>query len=241
MSELLLELQGVHTHIGAYHILHGVDLAVPRGEVTMLLGRNGAGKTTTLRTIMGLWQASQGSIRFGQQDIMRLATPAIAQLNIAYVPENMGIFADLTVKENLLLAARSASHAARMDRSRLDWIYELFPAVQKFWDHPAGKLSGGQKQMVAVARAIVEPRDLLIVDEPSKGLAPAIINNMIEAFAQLKASGVSILLVEQNLAFAKRLGDGVAVMDNGRVVHAGRMADLAADEELQQSLLGLAL
>ena len=241
MSSALLELQGVHTHIGAYHILHGVDLAVPRGEVTMLLGRNGAGKTTTLRTIMGLWQASRGSIRFGQQDITRLSTPAIARLNIAYVPENMGIFADLTVKENLLLAARSASNAARMDRQRLDWICELFPAVQKFWDHPAGKLSGGQKQMVAVARAIVEPRDLLIVDEPSKGLAPAIINNMIEAFAQLKAGGVSILLVEQNIAFAKRLGDGVAVMDNGRVVHAGRMADLAADEELQQSLLGLAL
>lgn len=241
MSNALLELQGVHTHIGAYHILHGVDLAVPRGEVTMLLGRNGAGKTTTLRTIMGLWQASQGRIRFGQHDITRLATPAIARLNIAYVPENMGIFADLTVKENLLLAARSASNAARMDRQRLDWICELFPAVQKFWDHPAGKLSGGQKQMVAVARAIVEPRDLLIVDEPSKGLAPAIINNMIDAFARLKASGVSILLVEQNIAFAKRLGDGVAVMDNGRVVHAGRMADLAADEELQQSLLGLAL
>lgn len=241
MSNALLELQGVHTHIGAYHILHGVDLAVPRGEVTMLLGRNGAGKTTTLRTIMGLWQASQGSIRFAQQDITRLSTPAIARLNIAYVPENMGIFADLTVKENLLLAARSASNAARMDRQRLDWICELFPAVQKFWDHPAGKLSGGQKQMVAVARAIVEPRDLLIVDEPSKGLAPAIINNMIDAFARLKASGVSILLVEQNIAFAKRLGDGVAVMDNGRVVHAGRMADLAADEELQQSLLGLAL
>ena len=241
MSNALLELQGVHTHIGAYHILHGVHLAVPRGEVTMLLGRNGAGKTTTLRTIMGLWQASQGSIRFGQQDITRLSTPAIARLNIAYVPENMGIFADLTVKENLLLAARSASNAARMDRQRLDWICELFPAVQKFWDHPAGKLSGGQKQMVAVARAIVEPRDLLIVDEPSKGLAPAIINNMIEAFARLKACGVSILLVEQNIAFAKRLGDGVAVMDNGRVVHAGRMADLAADEELQQSLLGLAL
>ncbi|MBV8247200.1 MAG: ABC transporter ATP-binding protein [Comamonas sp.] len=241
MSEILLELQGVHTHIGAYHILHGVDLAVPRGEVTMLLGRNGAGKTTTLRTIMGLWQASQGSIRFGQQDITCLATPAIAWLNIAYVPENMGIFADLTVKENLLLAARSASNAARMDRQRLDWIYELFPAVQKFWDHPAGKLSGGQKQMVAVARAMVEPRDLLIVDEPSKGLAPAIINNMIDAFARLKACGVSILLVEQNIAFAKRLGDGVAVMDNGRVVHAGRMADLAADEALQQSLLGLSL
>lgn len=241
MSELLLKLQGVHTHIGAYHILHGVDLAVPRGEVTMLLGRNGAGKTTTLRTIMGLWQASQGRIQFAQKDITQLSTPAIARLNIAYVPENMGIFADLTVKENLLLAARAAAHAGQMDAARLDWIYQLFPAVQKFWNAPAGKLSGGQKQMVAVARAIVEPRDLLIVDEPSKGLAPAIINNMIEAFAQLKAGGVSILLVEQNIDFAKRLGDGVAVMDNGRVIHAGRMADLAADAQLQQTLLGLSL
>jgi len=240
-SAPLLQLSGVHTHIGAYHILHGVDLIVPQGEVTMLLGRNGAGKTTTLRTIMGLWQASQGSIRFAQKDIAQLSTPAIARLNIAYVPENMGIFADLTVKENLLLAARAAAHAGQMDAARLDWIYQLFPAVQKFWNAPAGKLSGGQKQMVAVARAIVEPRDLLIVDEPSKGLAPAIINNMIEAFAQLKAGGVSILLVEQNIDFAKRLGDGVAVMDNGRVIHAGRMADLAADSQLQQTLLGLSL
>ncbi|MBS3017318.1 High-affinity branched-chain amino acid transport ATP-binding protein LivF [Comamonas sp. PE63] len=240
-SAPLLQLSGVHTHIGAYHILHGVDLIVPQGEVTMLLGRNGAGKTTTLRTIMGLWQASQGSIRFAQKDIAQLSTPAIARLNIAYVPENMGIFADLTVKENLLLAARAAAHAGQMDAARLDWIYQLFPAVQKFWNAPAGKLSGGQKQMVAVARAIVEPRDLLIVDEPSKGLAPAIINNMIEAFAQLKAGGVSILLVEQNIDFAKRLGDGVAVMDNGRVIHAGRMADLAADAQLQQTLLGLSL
>ncbi len=240
-QENLLELKGVHTHIGAYHILHGVDLAVPRGELTMLLGRNGAGKTTTLRTIMGLWQASQGSIHFGGQDITRLHTPQIAGLNIAYVPENMGIFADLTVKENMLLAARKASHAGQMDESRLQWIFQLFPAVQKFWNHPAGKLSGGQKQMLAVSRAIVEPRELLIVDEPSKGLAPAIINNMIDAFDQLKKSGVTILLVEQNIHFAKRLGDTVAVMDNGRVVHAGRMADLAADEALQQSLLGLSL
>ncbi len=237
----LLELKGVHTHIGAYHILHGVDLAVPRGELTMLLGRNGAGKTTTLRTIMGLWQASQGSIHFGGRDITRLHTPQIAGLNIAYVPENMGIFADLTVKENMLLAARKASHAGQMDESRLQWIFKLFPAVEKFWNHPAGKLSGGQKQMLAVSRAIVEPRELLIVDEPSKGLAPAIINNMIDAFDQLKKSGVTILLVEQNINFAKRLGDTVAVMDNGRVVHAGRMADLVADEALQQSLLGLSL
>ena len=241
MSTNLLTLEGVHTHIGAYHILHGVDLVVPRGQLTMLLGRNGAGKTTTLRTIMGLWQASQGRITFGGEDITALHTPQIAQKNIAYVPENMGIFADLTVKENMLLAARSARSAGQMDEQRLQWIFGLFPAVHKFWNHPAGKLSGGQKQMLAVSRAIVEPRDLLIVDEPSKGLAPAIIQNMIDAFQQLKASGVTILLVEQNINFARQLGDTVAVMDDGRVVHAGAMQALAEDEALQQSLLGLSL
>jgi branched-chain amino acid transport system ATP-binding protein len=241
MSDALLTLEGVHTHIGAYHILHGVDLVVPRGRLTMLLGRNGAGKTTTLRTIMGLWHASRGSIRFKGQDITRLETPRIASLDVAYVPENMGIFSDLTVKENMLLAARSARSAGRIEAKRLQWIFSLFPAVEKFWNHPAGKLSGGQKQMLAVSRAIVEPRELLIVDEPSKGLAPAIINNMIDAFAQLKSSGVTILLVEQNISFAKRLGDSVAVMDNGVVVHSGSMADLARDEALQRSLLGLAI
>jgi len=128
-----------------------------------------------------------------------------------------------------------------MDEERLQWIFKLFPAVEKFWNHPAGKLSGGQKQMLAVSRAIVEPRRLLIVDEPSKGLAPVMIDNMITAFQQLKASGVTILLVEQNINFAKRLGDRVAVMDDGRVVHAGTMQALAEDEALQQSLLGLAL
>jgi branched-chain amino acid transport system ATP-binding protein len=241
MSTNLLTLAGVHTHIGAYHILHGVDLVVPRGQLTMLLGRNGAGKSTTLRTIMGLWQASQGRITFAGRDITALATPQIAALNIAYVPETMGIFSDLTVKENMLLAARSARRASQMDEARLQWIFSLFPAVEKFWNHPAGKLSGGQKQMLAVARAIVEPRELLIVDEPSKGLAPAIINNMIDAFAQLKASGVTILLVEQNINFAIRLGDSVAVMDNGRVVHSGTMQALADDKVMQRSLLGLAL
>jgi len=241
MSGDLLTLEGVHTHIGAYHILHGVDLHVPRGQLTMLLGRNGAGKTTTLRTIMGLWRASQGRVTFNGQDITQHPTPQIAGLGIAYVPENMGIFADLTVKENMVLAARSAKTAAQIDGERLQWIFRLFPAVEKFWNHPAGKLSGGQKQMLAVSRAIIEPRELLIVDEPSKGLAPAIINNMIDAFAQLKKSGVTILLVEQNISFAKRLGDTVAVMDDGRVVHAGAMRDLAEDEELQRELLGLAL
>jgi branched-chain amino acid transport system ATP-binding protein len=237
----LLTLDGVQTHIGAYHILHGVDLAVPKGQLTMLLGRNGAGKTTTLRTIMGLWQASKGRVRFGDKDITALSTPEIAGLGIAYVPENMGIFSDLTVKENMLLAARGARSADQIDDARLKWIFKLFPAVEKFWNHPAGKLSGGQKQMLAVSRAIVEPRELLIIDEPSKGLAPAIINNMIDAFGELKRSGVTILLVEQNIHFAQRLGDTVAVMNHGRVVHSGSMADFSADEQLQQSLLGLAL
>ncbi len=241
MSANLLSLTGVHTHIGAYHILHGVDLVVPKGQLTMLLGRNGAGKTTTLRTIMGLWHASQGHLSFGGNDITTWKTPDIAGLGIAYVPENMGIFSDLTVKENMLLAAQKAKRASQMDEVRLKWIFRLFPAVEKFWNHPAGKLSGGQKQMLAVARAIIEPRELLIVDEPSKGLAPAIINNMIDAFAELKSAGTTILLVEQNFNFAQRLGDNVAVMDNGQVVHSGLMKDLAADTAMQQSLLGLAL
>lgn len=237
MSDNLLKLQGVHTHIGQYHILHGVDLAIPRGQLTMLLGRNGAGKTTTLRTIMGLWHASKGSITFDGRDITKLPTPDIAQAGIAYVPENMAIFADLTVRENLILAARNGD----LDPARLKWIFGLFPALEKFWSLAAGVLSGGQKQMLAIARAIVEPRDLLLIDEPTKGLAPAIIMNMVQAFKELKSTGATILLVEQNFLAAKLLGDHVAVMDDGRVVHRGAMAELAEDAALQQKLLGLSM
>ncbi len=233
----LLTLDGVNTHIGPYHILQGVDLVVPRGELTMLLGRNGAGKTTTLRTIMGLWHASTGCVRFGGADITAWATPDIAQAGIAYVPENMGIFSDLTVRENLLLAARSGA----IDPARLKWIFGLFPALEKFWSLAAGVLSGGQKQMLSIARAIIEPRQLFLIDEPTKGLAPAIIANMIAAFRELKSPDSTILVVEQNFLFAKSLGDSVAVMDNGRVVHTGRMAALAEDHDLQHRLLGLSL
>jgi len=237
----VLSLTGVHTHIGAYHILHGVDLEVPEGQVTMLLGRNGAGKTTTLRTIMGLWSASRGEIDFRGRPIHGCETPEIAQAGIAYVPESMGIFTDLTVQENMVLAARSARHAGELDSQRLEWIFGLFPALKKFWLYPAGKLSGGQKQMLAVARAIVEPRALILIDEPSKGLAPSIIQNLISALRELKRQRTTILLVEQNFQMAKALGDTVAVMDNGRVVHGGPMAELADDESLQQRLLGLSL
>lgn len=245
MTRPLLELKDVHTHIGAYHILHGVDLDVPPSAVTMLLGRNGAGKTTTLRTVMGLWRASQGQVSFDGAPVggpgTRTSPPDMARMGMAYVPENMGIFADLSVKENILLAARQARNAAQLDTARLEWIFGFFPALKKFWLHPAGKLSGGQKQMLAVARAIIEPRRLLLVDEPSKGLAPAIVQNMIDAFIELKQASTTILLVEQNFNFARLLGDHVAVMDNGRVVHAGSMAQLAADDELQTRLLGLSL
>jgi branched-chain amino acid transport system ATP-binding protein len=233
----LLALAGVHTHIGQYHILQGVDLVVPRGELTMLLGRNGAGKTTTLRTIMGLWRASSGSIRFDAEEIAARDTPAIAELGIAYVPETMAIFAGLTVQENLVLAARSGPLA----EERLAHIFRFFPPMKKFWSLPAGLLSGGQKQMLAISRAIVEPRKLILVDEPTKGLAPAIINNLIEAFAELKKTDTTILMVEQNFYAARTLGDSVAVMDSGRIVHSGRMAALAADEALQVKLLGLSL
>jgi branched-chain amino acid transport system ATP-binding protein len=241
MTHELLKLEGVHTHIGAYHILHGVDFAVREGEVTMLLGRNGAGKTTTLRTIMGLWQPSAGSVAFDGRPLAGLATPQIAQQGIAYVPENMGIFADLSVRENLLLAARGARTLAQIDTKRLDWLFELFPALKKFWLYPAGKLSGGQKQMLAIARAMVEPRRLLLIDEPSKGLAPSIVQNLISALRELKSTRTTVLLVEQNFAMAKALGDAVAVMDDGRVVHRGAMAELAEDESLQQRFLGLSL
>ena len=237
MSAPLLSLAGIHTHVGPYHILHGVDLAVPEGGVTALLGRNGAGKTSTLRTVMGLWHASSGTIRFDGREIGASPTPDIARAGIAYVPENMGVFADLTVRENLVLAARSGA----MDARRLDWILDLFPALRTFWSVAAGVLSGGQKQMLSIARAIVEPRRLILIDEPTKGLAPAIIVAMIAAFEELKRTDTTILLVEQNFRFARALADTVAVMDDGRVVHAGTMAGLAADEALQQRLLGLSL
>lgn len=237
MTDSILSLTGVRADIDQYHILHGVDLEVPRGELTVLLGRNGAGKSTTLRTIMGLTTLTGGDIRYQGGSIGDLPTPKIARSGIAFVPETMGVFGLLSVRENLVLAAVSGP----IDEARLEWVFQLFPPLKKFWDRPAGNLSGGQKQMLAIARAIIEPRDLLLVDEPTKGLAPAIINDLADAFEQLKERQVSILLVEQNFNFSRRLGQSVAVMNDGAVVHAGPMAELAGDESLQQELLGLGL
>jgi branched-chain amino acid transport system ATP-binding protein len=237
MPEPLLLLEGVHTHIGQYHILQGVNFAVPEGAMTVLLGRNGAGKTTTLRTIMGLWQPSRGTVRFAGQAIGGWAAPDIARAGIAYVPETMAVFSDLTVEENMILAARRGP----INRARLDWVFSFFPALERFWTHAAGTLSGGQKQMLSIARAVIEPRRLILVDEPTKGIAPAIIDNMIRAFRELKRERTTILLVEQNFRFASALGDWAVVMDDGRTVHATSMAELAGDRAAQTRLMGLSL
>jgi len=233
----ILSLDGVRTDIGRYHILHGVDLDVPRGAVTMLLGRNGVGKTTTLRTVMGHWRARAGRIAFAGRDMTDLRTPARARLGIGYVPENMGIFADLTVEENMTLAAASAPLAP----ARRDWIFSVFPPLRTFWTAEAGNLSGGQKQMLCIARAMAEERALYLIDEPTKGLAPAIVSTMAGALRELKRAGASILLVEQNFAVARALGDHAAVMDDGRIVWTGAMAELAGDSALQERLMGLGM
>ncbi|WP_109467740.1 ABC transporter ATP-binding protein [Albibacillus kandeliae] len=230
----LLKIENMKTDIGQYAVLHGVSFDVPEGGVFVLLGRNGAGKTTTLRSIMGLWTPSPGSVTFRGEDITGLHTAGIARKGIAYVPENMGIFGGLTVEENLILATETGS----FDQARLKRIYELFPAIETFWTKQAWSLSGGQKQMLAVARAIIEPRALILIDEPTKGLAPSIVAAMAEAFREI-AETTTILLVEQNFHFAKSLGRDMAVIEDGRVVHTGTMADFVADKALQERLLSL--
>ena len=232
-----LALNGVHTHIGRYHILQGVDFEAPAGATTMLLGRNGAGKTTCLRTVMGLWQPSRGGITLGDSTISGQPASAIARAGVAYVPETMAVFADLTVRENLILAARERP----LDEARLQWIFGFFPALKRFWLSRAGSLSGGQKQMVSIARAIVEPRRLLLIDEPTKGLAPAIVAGLIDCLKEIKRLGATMVVVEQNFRVARDVGDWVRVMDNGRIVHSGPMAEFAADEALQAQLIGLSL
>ena len=236
-ADVLLRLDDVHTDIGRYKILYGVSLTARRGRVTMLLGRNGAGKTTTLRTIMGLWQARAGRITFDGQAINGMDTPDIAQLGIAYVPEYMGIFGKLTVRENMLLATGAQGFA----KDNLDRVLAWFPPLKLKWDSAAGSLSGGQKQMLAIARAVVEQRRLLLVDEPTKGLSPVMVDQLVEALLGLKNEQTTILLVEQNFHVALAVGDGVAVMDQGRIVHSGDMVALGRNEELQKRLLGLSM
>lgn len=232
----LLSLSGIRTDIGSYHILDGVDLEVPSGGVTMLLGRNGVGKTTTLRTIMGLWKPRSGKVMFAGQNIAGRPTSHIARSGIGYVPEDMGVFGKLTVAENMALGAVSG----RIPNDRLAWIFRTFPPLKTFWRSQAGTLSGGQKQMLSIARAMVEKRRLYLIDEPTKGLAPAIVATLAGALRDLKLQGATILMVEQNFAMAKALGDTCVVMEDGRCTWRGLMEELAEDADLQRKLLGLA-
>jgi branched-chain amino acid transport system ATP-binding protein len=231
----LLELEDVHTDIGQHHILQGVSLRVRPDAVTVLLGRNGAGKTTTMRTIMGVLRPRRGAVRFDGRPIHALAPHAIARLGIGYVPEGQGIFATLTVDENLRVAMLAETAESR---DRLRRALALFPDLERFRHARAGTLSGGQKQMLAIARAFVNPTRLLLIDEPSKGLAPIVIEHLIGALAAMKEHA-TVVLVEQNFAMASRLGDDCYVMDDGRTVHAGPMAALAADQALKRRYLGV--
>jgi branched-chain amino acid transport system ATP-binding protein len=231
----ILEVEDVHTYIGQHHILQGVSLAVRRDRVTVLLGRNGAGKTTTMRTIVGLLAPRTGAVRFDGRPIHGQPPHRIARLGIGFVPEGQGIFATLTVDENLRVALLDDTAAGR---ARLGRVFALFPALQRFRQARAGTLSGGQKQMLSIARALVNDNRLLLIDEPSKGLAPIIVQSLVQALRGMKGR-LSVLLVEQNFAMASALGDDFVLIDDGRTVHQGAMADLAGDAALKQRYLGV--
>ncbi|MFC4559443.1 ABC transporter ATP-binding protein [Virgibacillus kekensis] len=232
----LLELKQVEAYIQQYKILHDISFEVPAGEVTVLLGRNGAGKTTTLRTIMGLNQTSAGSVLFKGEEISGEKTHTIAKKGIGYVPEDQGIFGDLTVGENMRVAMKIEDQETT---DRMEWILDLFPDLKKFWQKPGGQLSGGQKQMLAIARAYINENDLLLVDEPSKGLAPIIVEKVMESIEQMKEK-TTILLVEQNFMMASKIGDRFHIIDDGQTVHHGQMEDLRSDKALMKKYLGIA-
>ena len=235
MTDTLLQADGIHTFIGQHHILQGVSFEAKTDGVTVLLGRNGAGKSTTLKTIMGLLPAKKGKLIYKGQQIQAKKPHQIARMGIGFVPENMGIFSELTVEENMQVAMLRDDDTTRR---RLKDILQMFTALKEFWKTKAGNLSGGQKQMLAIARAIVNETSLLLIDEPTKGLAPIIINSLIDAINQIKQHSV-VLLVEQNFYMASQVGDHFYIMDDGMVVHSGRMQDLVEDEELQSRYLGI--
>ena len=233
----MLKVKDLKVNYGGIEALKGISFDVEQGRIVTLIGANGAGKSTTLRAISGLVKTASGAINFLGRDIIPFNAQQVVAEGIALVPEGRRVFDNLTVKENLILAAREGP----LDDTRLQWIFGFFPALKRFWLSRAGSLSGGQKQMLSIARAIVEPRKLLLIDEPTKGLAPAIVVNLIECLAEVKKRGATVLLVEQNFRVAQEVGDSVLVMDNGKIVHRGAMAELAKDTSLQEKLLGLSL
>lgn len=231
----ILEVQDIHTFIGQFHILEGVSVSVPRSSVTVLLGRNGAGKTTTLKSIMGMTPPSQGTILFEGQSLVGKRPYAVAQIGIGYVPEHRAIFKALSVAENLQIAERKVGDFSR----KSDFIFELFPDLKRLYHLPGGSLSGGQQQMLAIARALVPDNRLLLIDEPSEGLAPVIIEHLMSAIRKLAAQ-TTVLLVEQNFRMASKLADNYVIIDDGRSPVSGKMSDLVQDEALIQHYLGVA-
>ena len=234
-SNDLLQVESIHTFIGQFHILEGVSLRVPRGSITALLGRNGAGKTTTLKSIIGLYAPREGRIVFDGQPINGRPAYDVTALGIGYVPEHRAVFRDLTVEENLKIAERRKGDLARHS----DLIFELFPDLKRFLKLPGGQLSGGQQQMLAIARALVPDNQLLLIDEPSEGLAPVIIEAIVAALRKLSAH-TTVLLVEQNFKMASDLADYYYILDDGQSVNSGRMADLVNDAALISKYLGVA-
>jgi len=226
----LLEVEDLHVHLGESHILQGVSFKVPAGGVTALLGRNGAGKTTTIKAILGLVGRS-GSIRLLERELTRMPTHQIVRLGVGYVPEEREIFSELSVAENLKLAERDK-------KPRYDLVFELFPELQQRRAQAAGSLSGGQQQMVAIARALLNENQIILVDEPTKGLSPLMVTNAASALKRA-AQAATLLLVEQNLQVARTLAEKVVVLDQGRVAYTGDVAELMADPALARRYLGV--
>ncbi|MFZ3080139.1 MAG: ABC transporter ATP-binding protein [Bellilinea sp.] len=232
----ILEINGIHTYIGQFHILEGVSVIVRRNAITVMLGRNGAGKTTTLKSILGLTPPRVGTVIFNGKEIQGRRAYDIANLGIGYVPEHRAIFRNLSVMENLKIAERKKGDF----ESKSEFIFGLFPDLKRLFRLPGNHLSGGQQQMLAVARAMVADNQLLLIDEPSEGLAPILIEQMMEAIRILSAT-TTVLLVEQNFVMASKLAEYYYILDDGRTAREGKMADLVEDKELIHQFLGTAL
>jgi branched-chain amino acid transport system ATP-binding protein len=230
----LLSVSDLHAFYGESHVLHGAALEIREGEIVTLLGRNGAGKTTTLKSIMGMMAKRRGSIRFAGVETISLPSDRIARLGIALCPEERGIFTSLNVEENLLLPPRIAPGGLSLDE-----IFELFPNLRERLRSPGGKLSGGEQQMLAIGRILRTGARLLMLDEPTEGLAPVIIQQIARTIEKLKAKGFTILLVEQNFRWASALADRFYVMDHGQIVESFRSAELSANMQKLHAYLGV--